>query len=109
MLRSATRPRLFVSEALWRRAQRVAATTVHDDENEDGNEDGNEETQVSTAAAASSSRAAPPQVATLRVCERSREALPQWGYSSRVCALPQWRSTCGLADRMRAAVAPHEL
>jgi hypothetical protein len=39
MLRSATRPRLFVSKARWRRARREAETTVRGDENEDGNEE----------------------------------------------------------------------
>ena len=47
MLRSAPRPRLFVSEARWRRARHQAETTVRGDENED-----NEETQFSSGGGA---------------------------------------------------------
>jgi hypothetical protein len=47
MLRSAPRPRLFVSEARWRRARREAEATVRGGDNENGNE----ETQVSSGGA----------------------------------------------------------
>jgi hypothetical protein len=47
MLRSAPRPRLFMSEARWRRARREAEATVRGGDNENGNE----ETQVSSGGA----------------------------------------------------------